>query len=151
MMRLSSTQLSMFAICSLTFAMAVLYQVRQHDSKLVSRKPQLYTTYTLQLQVEGIGSLKEAMDKSFAVEEREVDDDEEVDPATGKPVKHKFEYTNRIVAPPQVLCVQLSRFSFDYSRGVPIKHNHRVEFPMEMDLAEYCEVRISFGVSYRGY
>jgi len=23
--------------------------------------------------------------------------------------------------------------------GVPIKHNHRVEFPMAMDLKEHCE------------
>jgi hypothetical protein len=48
---------------------------------------------------------------------REVDDDDEIDPATGKPVKHMFEYTTKLVEPPQVLCVQLSRFSFDYSRG----------------------------------
>ena len=70
---------------------------------------------------------------------REVDDDEDMDPATGKPVKYKFEYTTRIAAPPRVLCIQLSRFSFDYSRGVPIKHNHRVEFPTELDISKYTE------------
>ena len=75
----------------------------------------------------------------FCYQVREVDDEDEVDPATGKPVKHKFDYTTKLVAPPRVLCVQLSRFSFDYSRGVPVKHNHRVEFPMAMDLREYCE------------
>lgn len=46
-----------------------------------------------------------------------MDDEDEVDPATHKPVKHKFEYTTKLVEPPEVLCVQLSRFSFDYSRG----------------------------------
>lgn len=46
-----------------------------------------------------------------------MDDEDEIDPTTHTPVKHKFEYTTKLVEPPQVLCVQLSRFSFDYSRG----------------------------------
>jgi len=41
-------------------------QVRQHDGQLVNRIPQATTTFTLQLQVEGIGSLQEAMANFFA-------------------------------------------------------------------------------------
>jgi hypothetical protein len=148
--------------------------MRQHDRKHVGTKLQSMTTFTLELKVEGVGSITEAMEKTFAVEVREVDDDDDTDPgtdiknataefdfisvhdeffaclgatiiwcayllATGKPVKYKFEYSTKFVELPRVLCVQLSRFSFDYSRGVPYKHNHRVEFPLDLDMAAYTE------------
>lgn len=113
-------------------------KVRQHDGKLVNRNTTTMTTYTLQLQVEGVSSLEEAIETNLAPNIREVDDDDEVDD-NGKPVKHKFEYRTLFVNLPEVLCVQLSRFSFDYGRGVPIKHNHRVEFPMELNMGKYTE------------
>ena len=114
-------------------------KVRQRDKKEVDRNAQATTTYTLQLQVEGIGSLEEAMAKNFEAQVRHVDDEDDVDEATGKPKKAKFDYTQVLVEPPAVLCVQLSRFSFDYSRGVPIKHNHRVSFGQELDIGKYTE------------
>jgi uncharacterized UBP type Zn finger protein len=114
-------------------------KVRQRDKLEKGRKIQATTTYTLQLQVEGIGSLEEAMAKNFEAQVREVDDEDEIDEATGKAKKTKFDYTQMFVEVPQVLCIQLSRFSFDYSRGVPLKHNHRVAFEQVMDLAKYTE------------
>lgn len=118
--------------------------MRQHDGKLVNRGTTTMTTYTLQLQVEGVGSLEEAIETNLAPTIREVDDDDEKDDQ-GKPVKHKFEYSTRFVDLPEVLCVQFGRFSFDYGRGVPIKHNHRVSFPMEFDMGKYTESGVNVG------
>ena len=54
-------------------------------------------------------------------------------------MKHKFEYKTKFVEMPTVLAIQLSRFGFDYSRGIGIKHNHRVEFPEELDMTKYTD------------
>merc|ERR1719502_1630974 len=78
------------------------------------------------------------MDQTFQPEVREGDDDEDVDGA-GKPIKYKFEYKTGFAHLPRLLTIQLSRFSFDYSRGVPIKHNHRVEFPQVLNLSHLTE------------
>jgi len=113
-------------------------KVRERDGKLVQRKKETTSTYFLNLQVEGMNSLEEALDSCFETSVREVDDEDDLDDA-GKPKKAKFAYSTKVVEPPPVFCFQLSRFSFDYSRGVATKHNHRVEFPEELDVSKYTE------------
>jgi len=64
----------------------------------------------------------------------------QVDPVNGQAVKKKFEYVTRFVSLPQVLCIQLNRFSFDKSQGL-VKHNHRVTFPPVVDMAKFVETK----------
>jgi ubiquitin C-terminal hydrolase len=113
-------------------------KTRQMDGLHVSRSLEKTTTHTLSLQVEGVGSIDEAAAKYFEPAVREVDDDADTD-ASGKPVKYKFEYSQKYVELPRVLCVQQSRFGFDYARGVPNKQNHRVDFGTRLDLSKYSE------------
>jgi len=129
-------------------ATTVETKVRQKDGKEANRSETKTSTFYMGLQVEGMGSLDEAMGHFFEPAIREVDDEEEVG-EDGKPIKNKFEYTTRFADLPRVLCVQLSRFSFDYSRGLPIKHNHRVEFPEVLDVTKYCEKPELGGAEYR--
>jgi len=53
-------------------------KTRQKDGLTVNRVPQEYTTFSLEVKVDGVGSLEEAMAKTFEAEIREVDDDDEV-------------------------------------------------------------------------
>ena len=83
-----------------------------------------------------VSTVAEAADEDS--DDEEDGSDEDVDEA-GKPIKYKFEYKTGFAHLPRLLTIQLSRFSYDYSRGVPIKHNHRVEFPQVLNLSHLTE------------
>ena len=90
--------------------------------------------YVLNLQVMNMKGLKESLFSSFGFEE--IIEDYKCEKCEQKVNLQKW---SKIISLPNYISFGLNRFTYDYNTFERIKLNTRFEFPLEINMKEYCD------------
>ena len=97
-------------------------------------KSKIESEYVLNLQILNMKGLKESLYSSFGFEE--IIEDYNCEKCNKKVSLKKW---SKIISLPNYINFGLNRFSYDYNTFERIKLNNRFEFPLELDMKEYCD------------
>ena len=97
-------------------------------------KSKIESEYVLNLQILNMKGLKESLYSSFGFQE--IIDDYKCEKCNQKVSLQKW---SKIISLPNYINFGLNRFSYDYNTFERIKLNNRFEFPLELDMKEYCD------------
>ena len=98
-------------------------------------KSKIESEYVLNLQILNMKGLKESLYSSFGFEE--IIDDYNCEKCDKKVSLKKW---SKIISLPNYINFGLNRFSYDYNTFERIKLNNRFEFPLELNMKEYCDI-----------
>ena len=97
-------------------------------------KSKIESEYVLNLQILNMKGLKESLYSSFGFEE--IIEDYKCEKCDKKVSLTKW---SKIISLPNYINFGLNRFSYDYNTFERIKLNNRFEFPLELDMKNFCD------------
>ena len=97
-------------------------------------KSKIESEYVLNLQIMNMKGLKESLFSSFGFEE--IIEDYNCEKCDKKVSIKKW---SKIISLPYYINFGLNRFSYDYNTFERIKLNNKFEFPLELNMKEYCD------------
>ena len=97
-------------------------------------KSKIESEYVLNLQILNMKGLKESLFSSFGFEE--IIEDYKCEKCEKKVSLKKW---SKIISLPNYINFGLNRFSYDYNTFERIKLNNKFEFPLELNMKEFCD------------
>ena len=97
-------------------------------------KSKIESEYVLNLQILNMKGLKESLFSSFGFEE--IIEDYNCEKCNKKVSLKKW---SKIISLPNYINFGLNRFSYDYTTFERIKLNNKFEFPLELNMKEFCD------------
>ena len=97
-------------------------------------KSKIESEYVLNLQILNMKGLKESLYSSFGFEE--IIEDYKCEKCDKKVSLTKW---SKIISLPNYINFGLNRFSYDFNTFERIKLNNRFEFPLELDMKDFCD------------
>ena len=98
-------------------------------------KSKIESEYVLNLQILNMKGLKESLYSSYGFEE--IIEDYKCENCDKKVSLKKW---SKIISLPNYINFGLNRFSYDYTTFERIKLNNKFEFPLELNMKEYCDL-----------
>ena len=98
-------------------------------------KNKIESEYVLNLQILNMKNLKESLFSNFGYEE--IIDDYKCEKCEQKVSLTKW---SKIISLPKYINFGLNRFTYDYNTCERIKLNNKFEFPLEINLKEFCDI-----------
>mgnify|MGYP002624222439 CR=1 FL=1 len=98
-------------------------------------KSKIESEYVLNLQVMNMKNLKESLFSTFGFEE--IIDDYKCEKCGQKVSLKKW---SKIISLPNYINFGLNRFTYDYNTFERVKLNNKFEFPLEINMKEFCDI-----------